>query len=428
MRIKGLLLLMSLFFLSLPGYSQAITLDEAIDMALKNNPQILLAREEVGEAEQKIKEVFAGYFPSLNLNATYTHLGEVPSISIPGFPEIKMAEQDSTSFNFSLTQSLYTSGQLSLANQQTGLNYQRAQQGLKEIQNTLIFQVKQGFYSLLLAEENVKIAQQAVHQANLHLEVAESFYQSGRASRFDLLRARVEVANLKPGLIQAKNNLNLAREQLANLLSVSSSSFKIEGELKFEPVSLTLNEAIQAAFAHRSDLKSLAINKDIAQLAFRMAEVKNRPSLSLLGNYRYTIPAAGEDEWEKNWDISLVMSFPLFDSGRNEAFIKQRKSQFKQVELAVEQLERIVQLEVKKAFWDMQSAQEALLAQEKNIEQAEEVLSIAEGRYKSGTITQVEVLDANLALIRARLGYTKALYDYNLARASLMRAIGKEIE
>jgi outer membrane protein TolC len=189
-----------------------------------------------------------------------------------------------------------------------------------------------------------------------------------------------------------------------------------------------LNEAIQDALAYRSDLKSLAINKDIAQLAFHMAEVKNRPTLSLLGNYRYTSPATGEDEWEKNWDISLVMSFPLFDSGRNEAFIKQRKSQFKQVELAIEQLEKMIELEVKKAFWDMQSAQEALLAQEKNIEQAEEVLSIAEGRYKSGTITQVEVLDANLALTRARLGCTKALYDYNLARASLMKAIGKEIE
>ena len=76
----------------------------------------------------------------------------------------------------------------------------------------------------------------------------------------------------------------------------------------------------------------------------------------------------------------------------------------------------------------MQAAKETLLAQKKNVEQAEEALSIAEGRYKSGTITQVEVLDANLALTQARLNYTKVLYDYNLARASLFKAIGKEIE
>jgi len=427
MKVKYLFLIVvfPLFFLS--SYSQAITLNEAINIALKNNSRILLAKEKVKEAEQKVKEATAGYLPSFNLNGTYTHLGEVPSISIPHVGEFPMGEQDTTSLTFSLTQPLYTSGKLTLASKQARLNYRRAKQDLKNTQDNLIFQVKQSFYSVLLAKENLKIREQALHQAKLHLKVVESFYQSGRASRFDLLRAKVQVANLKPDLIQAINNLNLARERLANLLSLPSSSLKIEGELKFQPTSLTLNEAIKTAFSSRADLMSLIISKDIAKLAVRMARVKNQPTLSFVGNYEYKI-SAEKDEWEKNWNINLVLSFPFFDSGKTKAFLEQRRSQLRQIELAVKQLKDAIQLEVKKAFWDLQAAKEALSAQKQNINQAQEALSIAEGRYKSGTITQVEVFDANLALTTARLNYTRALYDYNLARASLVKAIGKEIK
>jgi len=424
MKIKHLFLIIAFFLFFLSSCSQAITLNEAINIALKNNSQILLAKEKVKEAEQIVKEATAGYLPSLNLNGTYTHLGEVPSISIPHVGEFPMGEQDTTSFTFSLTQPLYTSGKLTLASKQARLNYRRAKQDLKNTQDNLIFQVKQSFYSVLLAKENLKIRKQALHQAKLHLKVVESFYQSGRTSRFDLLRAKVEVANLKPGLIQAMNNLNLARERLANLLSLSSSSLEIEGELKFQPANLTLNEAIKTAFSSRADLMSLMISKDIAKLAVHMVKIKNYPTLSFVGNYEYKI----SDEWEKNWNINLVLSFPFFDSGKTKAILEQKRSQLRQIELTVKQLKDAIQLEVKKAFWDLQAAKEALSAQKQNINQAQEALSIAEGRYKSGTITQVEVFDANLALTTARLNYTRALYDYNLARASLVKAIGKEIK
>jgi len=95
------------------------------------------------------------------------------------------------------------------------------------------------------------------------------------------------------------------------------------------------------------------------------------------------------------------------------------------MQLAIKQLRDGIQLEVKQAFWNIQAAKESMVAQEQSIQQAEEALSIAEARYKNGTITQVEVLDAQLALTTARLGYTSALYDYNLSRANLNKAMGK---
>ena len=334
-----------------------------------------------------------------------------------------MGEQDTTSLTFSLTQPLYTGGRLTLNSKQAKLNYLRAEKELQQTQSEVIYQVKEGFYSVLLATKNLEIAQRALNQAKAHLEIVESFYKSGRASRFDLLRAKVEVANLKPDVIKARNNLSLARERLAGILSVPSSSLDLEGELEFKSLTLTLDDAIKIAFNSRGDLNSLKLQEEIAKVSLQVAKVRNFPSLSFVGNYQFTHPGEKE-EWDKDWNISLVLSFPFFDMGKR-AFVRERESQLRQVQLAIKQLKDAIQLEVKKAFWDMEAAKEAIAAQKKNIQQAQEALSIAEARYRSGTITQIEVLDASLALTRARLGYTRALYNYNMAKAALIKAIGK---
>ncbi len=389
----------------------AITLEEALNKVLDNNLQILMGKEKIREAEQILKVASAAYFPILNLDGVYTHLGEVST-----------GEQDVASFIFSLTQPLYTSGRLSLTKQQIEVNYQTVKQDLENIQKEVAYQVKEGFYSYFLAEKNLEIIEKALEQAELHLKVVESFFQSGRVSRFDFLRAKVEIANLKPELIQAKNSLYLAKEKLAFLLSLPSSSFEVEGKLKFEVLTLTLNQAIKDALTSRSDLKSWESQKDMAKLFWEIAKANNLPTLSFIANYEFT--PIGEKGWQDNWNANIVLSFPLFDSGRNKAVVEQKKSQVIQTELAIQQLRGAIQIEVKKAFLDMQAAKESLIAQEQNIYQAEEALFIAKARYESGTIIQLEVLDAQLALTRARAGYNKALFDYNLARAHLDRAIG----
>lgn len=422
MRIKYTLLLLSFLpVVFLPGCGKAITLEDAINRALNENLQVLIEQKKVEEAKMGMKEALAGYLPTLDLKGNYTHLDRVPSIKTPFGEEIPMGDQDTTSFTLSLTQPLYTSGQLVLATKQAKFNYQRTSEELQRTKNEIIYQVTQSFYSNLLAEQNVRIKEKALQRSKAHLEVVESFYKSGRASRLDFLRAKVEVANLEPDLIRAKNELNLARERLANLLSMSPSSLEVEGELKFEPLGLTLDKLIQKALLSRSDLKALKTQEDMAKVSVRMAKVRNLPSLSFVGNYEY---AEAGDEWEGSWNINLALTFPLFNA-RNRAIVEERRSQQEQLTLAIKQLENAIKQEVRKAYWDMEAARESIYAQKQNIEQAEEALSIAEARYRSGMATQLEVLDAQLALTKARLGYTSALYEYNTAKAALMKAIGE---
>ncbi|MFQ5835579.1 MAG: TolC family protein, partial [bacterium] len=203
-----------LCLITFPGWGEAesLTLEEAIRVALANNRKILVAKEKIEEVRQMIKEAKAGYFPTINLANTYTHLSEAPSMSIPGYGGVEMGKADNYLFKLSVSQPLYTSGRLSYANKQADLGYQRAQENLKNAQNKITFQVKKAFYAALLAQENVEVTGKALDQAKRHLAVVEDFFKVGVVSRFDLLRTRVEVANLKPDLIQARNNLRLSQE------------------------------------------------------------------------------------------------------------------------------------------------------------------------------------------------------------------------
>jgi outer membrane protein TolC len=422
----GIFLLSSILYLvsfSSEATAKSLTLAEAITLALANNREILIAKEKIEEARQGIKEAKAGYFPTINLDSTYTRLNETPSMSIPGYGSIETGKADNYLSEFSINQPLYTSGRLSYANKQTDLSYQKAQEDLNNAQNKITFEVKKAFYAVLLAQENVEVTEKALDQAKRHLAVVENSFKVGVVSKFDLLRTRVEVANLKPDLIQARNNLRLSQESLANLLSLTSASLELEGEFSFEPPRITLEEAIDKALKERSDLRSLKLQKEISEVALQLAEVQNKPTLAAVGNYQYENPSGGKDEWGEEWNLNLVLSIPLFDGWANRARVAQRRSQIKQIDLSLQQLEAGIDLEVKKAFWDREASEERIYAQEKNIEQAEEALSIAEVRYRSGAITNLEVLDAQLALTKARLGYLKALYDHNVAMAELEKAI-----
>lgn len=402
----------------------SLTLEEAIEIALEKNKGILIAREKIKEAEQSIRIAKSGYFPSLDLSGNYAHLSEAPSIELPGGAAFDMGQQDSYSFTLSLAQPLYTSGRINLGHEQAKLGYQKSKEDLASKENEIISEVKKFFYSALLTRENVDLVKESLEQAQRHLNIVEGFYQTGRISKFELLRAKVEVANLKPGVIQAENALCLSRERLANLLSLPASSLKIKGELKFEPTKIKLKEAIEQALINNRDLKSLKLQKKMGEIAFQLTCLSNKPSLSFVGNYQFSNPLEGKNEWGKDWNINLILSMPLFDAGKSRATISQRRSQLKEMNLSLEQLRDGIILQVKSAFWDMQASKESILAQRQNIEQAKEALFIAENRYKNGTITNLEVLDTQLALTKAKVGYLNALYNYNIARTALEKYKG----
>jgi outer membrane protein TolC len=121
----------------------------------------------------------------------------------------------------------------------------------------------------------------------------------------------------------------------------------------------------------------------------------------------------------------LVLSCPLADIWKSGEDVKENQALLRQAELGERQLQEAIELEVKQALWHLTTAAEAIAAEQENVAQAREVLELAEIRYRNGSITNLEYLDAQLALSRARTAYVRALYDHNLSRIQLAYALGE---
>jgi outer membrane protein TolC len=328
--------------------------------------------------------------------------------------------------NFSFP--LFTSGRLVSGYKQADYNYQATKASIRQARQETVYNVKSAFYSYLLARDFQIVAQESVDLAEKHLANARNLYEVGMATKFDLLRAEVQLANLQPQLIKAKNALNLAELALKNLMGIElNQPIEVKGQLSFEEVQINSEEAVQKALLNRPEVHQLSYQRMMSEQMFKLAKANELPSLAIGGslNYWSNSLALKKNNWENYYTISLVLNIPIFKGFANEAQAAQAKALTRQLDYSMKGLVEAVKLEVQQAVLNYQQAKEAVASQEKNIEQAQEAVRLAELNFSEGLATTLDVTTAQVALSQARTNYAQALYDCLMALAELERAVGE---
>jgi len=250
------------------------------------------------------------------------------------------------------------------------------------------------------------------------------------ASKFDLLRSEVQVANLKPQLIRARNNLKVAELGFKTILGLDlAQPIEIKGALTYEPLEPDLEECLAAALRNRPELHQLQYQKQMAGEMVKLARASNLPSLAVAGTYNFWADKFNfkENNWQSYYTVNLVLTVPLFHGFAASARVAQTKAAIRELELNREGLEEAIKFEVRQAILNLKEAKESLLSQGKNVEQAQESLRIAELNYSEGLATTLDVSSAQAALSQAKINYSQALYDYVVASAQLEKAIATDI-
>ena len=440
MRKKGFILL-GLIVLLAPGrlfFAQdkvILTLEKSIELALTQNPYHLATEERVDSAEQQVREAAAGFLPSLNSQGLATldeklFELEFPSF-IPGQPPEKVKVDFTRDYQFALNLSvpLYTGGRLTAGYRSAKYNLKSTQEVVRESEHLTVFNTKAAFYGCLLAQEFVRVAEQAVADAEDLYKNVKSQYEVGLASQFDLLRSEVRVVNLKPQLIRAKNSFEVMKLNLKTLLGMDiSTPIEIQGNLSYDPISPDLEKSVQLAIQNRPEILQLEYQKKIAEEMWKMARAERLPTLSISGTFNFWADrlAFTGDTWQDYYNINLVLTVPIFNGFGPAARQAQAKSAVKEIELTLKGLKDGVKFEVSQAILKIEEARESLLSQEKNVEQAEESLRIANLNYTEGLITVLDVSAAQTALTQARVNYSQAVYDFFVAVADFERSLGVE--
>ncbi|MFC1715960.1 TolC family protein, partial [Candidatus Poribacteria bacterium] len=406
-------------------------------------------------------EARAAFMPVLSASGSYTFFGELPTIELDFSPEslglppelleamgggvdgaqdsgpseIEMGQEDTYRAGLSLQQPIFAWGKISNNYKQAKLSLEASKQELEAVKQQVILDITTAFYNVLLTEKLVEVGEMAVEQVEAHLRIAQNLLDAGVSTNFDVLRAKVRLANTKSQLIRVQNGLRLAKDNLKNITNIElNTQITAVGELTYYPLDLNLDQLIESAMSNRPELKQLQFRELAGEKFISLAKAGNKPSVALAGNYNYesyadTLGDVFEtDEWKKSWSVTLALQVPIFDGLATRARVKQAKSGFRQIQIGREQLSDGIGLEVRAAFFGFQESRELLKEQEETVQQAEESLRIANLRYKNGIITNVELMDAELAFTQAQTNRFNALHDYVIAIARLEKASASELD
>ncbi len=425
---------------SAKGRSYDLNLDQCLQVAYQNNKTLLQLKQRINSARYKVEEARSVFFPQLSFRGSYTRLGRVPGFETPGlsiqmdslllqFPSMKadFGSKDNYNLTLSLQQPLFTWGRIKNSYEMTKHSLDLTKEEYRKTQQEIKFNVISLFYTTLLAKELIRVREGSIKRIEDHLSTVQERYNKGYASEFDVLRVKVQLANAKPPLVQAKNLHQLTLDNLKNLLGISlQDSVNLEGTLEFEPIEVDQSNAEEFAFENRPELKLVADQKKIAREALALAKAGDKPSLFGSANYEYKRPYYSEDTWKTDWNFTLALSLPLFDGFLTRSKVRGARSALKQLEITEEQIRDLIRLEISQAISDLNLAKEDILSQRENVKQAKESLKIAKVQYKKGMLTNLELMDTEFALTVAETNYLQALSNYLIAKAKYEKAIGKE--
>jgi outer membrane protein TolC len=438
MKKAGTFILVAALMFGLPAaaFSQekiTLTLEDSIKLALEQNPFYLAEKAKEDQASYMVREAVSSFFPALNAQGMHILDKKVMTIDmpsfVPGMPPQKIKLDFTRNYQFSLSFSLPLSagGRLVSGYKQANYNLMSTKEAIRQSMQETVFNVKKAFYGYLLAKKFVEVSEEAVSLADKHWKNVKSLYDVGMASKFDLLRSEVQVANLKPQLIRAKNGLSTVELGLKTLLGLDlKQPIEVKGELSYKEFEANVDAGVAQALANRPEMNQLKFQQQMAAEMLKMARGAYLPTLAIGGAYNYwgNRFKFTKDSWESYYSVNLVLDIPLFNGFVNSAKVGESKAVLRQLDYSRKGLSEMVKFEVQEAILSLQQAKESLLSQEKNVEQAQEAVRIADLNYGEGLATNLDVSFAQMALTQAKTNHSQALYDYALALAQLEKAVG----
>ncbi len=464
-----------------------LTLDEAVTLALAQNPDIRTALQEIERTRGLFIEVRAQALPQISLTGGYNQQdpnllespggfgssgssqadaspsptpepppqdsggeggggGTVPMADEISAPPEETPETDNSMSGFGFRndkswqislqarQALYAGGQLGSALKIARYRQDTSYFQLLETVNTVIADVRKAFYQILLNRALIGVQQQSVELLRQQLDEQNSRFEVGTVPRFNVLRAEVELANVQPDLIRAENAYLVSRLQLARLLGIPSNAGLDEvrppvdavGRLDTSRRPLPLSQALALARVQRPFLKVQRKAILIEAESITQTLTAYKPRLYATGGYTVRNSSLSDDlaETVNGWFFGIEGNWAIFDGFATYGKTKQAKARLESAKIGYDDSVLQVELEVQDALTRLQAARALVLSQTKNQEQALEALRLSRERLDVGAGTQLEVLDARVALTRAQATEVQARYDYNVALADFEKATG----
>ena len=412
-----------------------LTLEQAIEIALSDNPTIQVAEQTIELKKISNKETALGLLPEASLSGAYTRtikkqtmVMDMPGVGTQRF-KVGIPNQYQGGVTVSLpifAPTLYKSMKLTKTDVALAVEQARASK------QDLINQVTKAFYQTLLAQDSYAVLQKAFAQSEENFRIVNAKYEQGRVSEFDKISAEVQMRNMQPSVISARNGVDLSKLQLLVLMNIDpETEIELEGSLNDyeEDVFAGVLTADTNSLKSNSTLAQLDMNVKMLQQSLSINKQSFAPIVALQFNYMYTCMANDfkfkDYEWNPYSNLSLSVSIPLFKYS-NFSAVKKTNLQIAQLRTNRDYTARQLEMQQQSYLNSMAASAEQVSSNKEAIVQAQKGRDIAEKLYEVGRGTVLELNSAEVALTQAKLTYTQAIFDYLSAKADLDKLQGKE--
>jgi outer membrane protein TolC len=419
-----------------------LTRAEAIALALRQNTGIRKGQTDLRAAYGVEVQLRSIIIPQLtaggSFNAEQSSLvGQFPTF--PQFPINNFVQFPNKNWaaDVKVQESIYQGGRILSSLRSAKLTREQALQNYQTVLADTLLNVRVAYDDVLLAAQQIDVNEASVKLLTHEVDDAQQRFDAGTAPQFNVLRAKVSLANQRPQLIEAQNNYRIAKNNLVDLLGYDVPQnvwedipLKLTDTLQAVPVEMDLPAALARAVKRRPELAALRSTLGLRREDLVTAKAGYKPAAQIFGGYEWqSYPYS--DNLQKDlsgWNAGAQVSWNLFDGELTRGKVIQAQAQFERAQIDVEETRRNIELDVRTAYSNFIKAKEVLDSQKTVQEEAEEALRQADVRLAAGTGTQLDVLDAQTALTQARTTEIQSLHDYSVARARLQRAAGDDME
>jgi len=423
--------------LSLAAPSFALNLEESLSTALNNNPDVKASLKKLDAAKYGVMQASGAFFPTIKLDASTGQIYSQPSViqfTTPvGTQQVVMGFDNTIpikSLGFTLSQPLYTGGKLLSGFDLAQKNYKISYYDYRKTALNVSYNATTAYFGAIKAKKMIELAEKSKSMSEEHLRQVQTMYDVGSATKADRLRGQVQLANSEVALTKAKNALIIADNSLSSVLGGS-----LEAAIETNPEDISsgisslpdYSALLKTAYENRPEWQQFILSKDIAKDSIAISRADLLPSVALIGTYKSDYsqyPTFTTDL--RSWTALISGSWSLFDV-KVPAKIKEAEANLEASNSTEISLKNAIKLDVKNTFFELKSAAETVGSAKKALDLAEENNKVATARYALGAATNLEVIDAQVALTQAGIDYLEAQFDVKVSQAKINKAIGKEI-
>jgi outer membrane protein TolC len=408
-----------------------LSLEAAIELALKNNLRLQSSRRSLSQATSQYRAAKAQYYPTLQVgyNASQTNT------KTAGVNDVGTIYASSAEINVDIPLDL--SGTINRAVQQALIKLTISKANYVQESQGLVVTVYEQYYNVLSSSDTIKINKAQVSLAEDQLRIAQALLNGGRVPEVDVLTAKVQLNNEQQNLKASEGQYEISLANLKNTLLVDQESeIAVTSSIDYQPEYFDFQQAMSESLENRLEIKIQTLNVESAKIARRSTYDPYRPNLSITGNYGY---AYSEDQFadafvnyrlnDPVWAVTTRITIPLFifDGGVIRETIKQASIGVQQAEANLKETKQSIELEIRNLLTSLENAQERVKIVQDTIELAKESLRITELRYRMGKTSYLELVNGRNNLRTAELNLLSAMIEHILSKIRVYRSLGRPL-